>query len=74
LTFAHVIENVFKLPDDHSMPIVLVQAGIVEIGNVISMPYACILDLTYLDNQGNEHLVGKGDKYRLRIRKNYHYH
>jgi hypothetical protein len=52
----------------------LTQAGIVEIGDVLSMPYDDILDLTYIDNQGDEVPVGKGDKYRLRIIKFYHLH
>jgi hypothetical protein len=74
LALAHVIKDVFELPDDHPLPIVLTQAGIVEIGDILSMPYNNILDLTYLDDQVNEHLVGKGDKYRLRIIKYYHHH
>jgi hypothetical protein len=72
---AHVIENVFEPLDNHPLHTILLQAGgIVEIGNVLTMPYGNILDLTYCDDQGNEHLVGKGDKYRLWIIKYYHHY
>ena len=69
LALNHVIENVFELPIDHQLPIALEQAGIIEIGDVLSMPYDDIQDLTYIDDQGDEVTVGKGDKYRLRIIK-----
>ena len=74
LALKHVIENVFELPTDHPLPTALTEAGIVEIGDVLSMPYDDILDLTYTDDQGNEVPVGRGDKYRLRIIKFYHLH
>ena len=70
----HVIENVFELPTDHPLSTALTQAAFVEIGDVLSMPYDDILDLTYTDDQGVEVPVGKGDKYRLRIVKFYHLH
>ena len=69
LALKHVIENVFELPMDHPLPTVLTEADIVEIGDVLSMPYDDILDLTYIDDQGNEIPVGKGDKYRLQVIK-----
>jgi hypothetical protein len=74
LALKHVIENVFELPTDHPLPTALTEAGIVEIGDVLSMPYNDILDLTYTDDQGNEAPVRRGDKYRLRIIKFYHLH
>ena len=61
----HVIENVFELPIDHPLPTALTQASIVEIGDVLCMPYDDILDLAYTDDQGNVIPVGKGDTYRL---------
>ena len=74
LALKHVIENVFELPTDHPLPTALTEADIVEIGDVLSMPYDDILDLTYTDDQGNQASVGRGDKYRLRIIKFYHLH
>ena len=62
LALTHVIENVFELPDDHPMITALDQADIVEIDDVLSMPYDDILDLTYIDDQGNEVAIGRGDK------------
>ena len=74
LALAHVIKDVFELLDDHPLHTSLLQAGIVEIGDVLSMPYDDILVLTYRDDKGDEHPVAKGDKYRLRIIKYYHHH
>jgi hypothetical protein len=74
LALNHIIENVFELLTDHQLPIALDQAGIIEIGDVLSMPYDDIHDLTYIDDQGDEVTVGKGDKYRLRIIRYYHHH
>ena len=74
LALTHVIKNVFQLPINHQLPTALTQAGIVEIGDVLSVPFDDILDLTYTDNHGNEVPVGKSDTYRLRIIKYYHHH
>ena len=75
LALTHVIENVFELPMDHPLPTTaLTEADIIEIRDVLSMPYDNILDLTYTDDQGNEAPVGRGDKYRLRVIKFYHLH
>jgi hypothetical protein len=74
LALTRVIENVFELPTDHPLATALTQAGIIKIGDVLSMPYDDVLDLTYTDDQGDEVPVGKGDKYRLRIIKFYHLH
>jgi hypothetical protein len=74
LALAHVIENVFELPDDHPMITGLTQASIMEMDNVLSMPYDDILELSYVDDQGDEVALGKGDKYRLQIIKYYHLH
>ena len=74
LALTHVIENVFELLTDHQLPTALTQAGIIEIGDVLSMPYDDIPDMMYTDDQGDEVPVGKGDKYRLRIIKYYHHH
>jgi hypothetical protein len=52
-----------------------IQASMIKIGDILSMPYNDILDLTYTtDDQGDEVPLGKGDKYRLRIIKYYHLH
>jgi hypothetical protein len=68
LALTHVIENVFELLTNHLLTTALTQAGIIEIGDVLSMPYDDILDLTYTDDQGDEVPMGnKGDKYRLSI-------
>ena len=72
LALSHVIANVFELPVDHVLFTALAQAGIVEIGNVLSMPYDDIMDLAYLDAQGAEHVVPKGNRTRLWIIKYYH--
>ena len=74
LALTHVIENVFELPANHPLTAALTQDGIIEIGDVLSMPYDDILDLAYTDNQGNKIPVGKCDTYRLRIIKYYHLH
>jgi hypothetical protein len=69
-----VIENVFELLADHPLTIALTQAGIVDVGDVLSMPYDDVLHLKYTNDQGDEVPVGKGDTYRLRIIKYYHFH
>jgi hypothetical protein len=74
LALAHVMKNVFELPDNHPLNTALLQAGIVKFDNILSMPYNDILDLTYHDGQGNEHLAAKGDKYRLKIFKYYQHY
>jgi hypothetical protein len=62
LALSHVIASVFELPADHVLITALAQAGIVEIGDVLNMPYDDIMDLTCLDAQGAEHAVGKDDR------------
>ena len=74
LALTHVVENVFELPTNHLLTTALTQDGIVEIGDVLSMPYNDILDLAYTDDQGNKIPVGKCDTYRLRIIKYYHFY
>ena len=74
MALTHVITNVFELPADHVLIAALDQAGIVEIGDVLSMPYDDITDLTYLDDQGTELVVPQGDCARLRIIKYLHQH
>jgi hypothetical protein len=54
LALAHVITKVFELPAAHVMNTALNQAGIVEIGNILSMPYDDIMELSYIDADGNE--------------------
>ena len=63
LALTHVIKNVFELPTDHLLASVLTQAGIIDIGDVLSMPYDNIHNLTYTDDQGNDIPVGKASKW-----------
>ena len=59
----HIIANVFELEVDNTLITALTQADIVEIGDILSMTYDDIMDLAYLDAQGVEHVVPKGDRY-----------
>ena len=61
MALMHVLENVFELPTDHLLTAVLTQDGIVEIGDILCMPYDDILGLAYTDEKGNKIPVGKCD-------------
>jgi hypothetical protein len=65
LALTHVIKNVFEIPTDHPLTTALIEAGIIEIGDILCMPYDDIVDLAYTDDQGSEIPMGMGDKYRL---------
>ena len=74
LALTYVTTTVFELPADHVLVTALAQEGIVEIGDVLSMSYDDIADLTYIDDAGDQIAVPKGDRARLRIIKYLHQH
>jgi hypothetical protein len=74
LALTHVIENVFQLPIKNPLTTALTQAGIIEIGDILCMPYDDMLDLTYMDGKGDKYPFSKGYKYRLRAFKYCHLH
>ena len=72
LALTHVIKNIFELLTNN--PLTTVLTDIIEIGDILCMPYDNMLDLTYMDGKGDKYPISKGCKYRLRAFKYYHLH
>jgi hypothetical protein len=54
---AHIVTNVFMLDNDNPLSLALTEAFLVNIYNILAMPFHDIKRLDYVDNQGNEILL-----------------
>jgi len=69
---AHVVTNVFMLDDaDNPLSLALTKAFLMDIYDILVMPFHDIERLDYVDAQGNEILLPSGYQYMLRIIKHY---
>jgi hypothetical protein len=68
---AHVVTNVFMLDDDSPLSLALTKAFLVDIYDILAMPFHDIERLDYVDNQGNEILLPSSYQYMLQIIKHY---
>ena len=68
----HVVTDVFMLDDpDNPLSLALSKAFLVDIYDILAMPFHDIDRLDYLDDQGNEVPLPTGYQYMLRIIKHY---
>jgi hypothetical protein len=68
----HVVTNVFMLDNaDNPLSLALTKAFLVDIYDILAMPFHDIKRLAYVDDQGNEILLPSGYQYMLRIIKHY---
>jgi hypothetical protein len=56
----HVISNVFMLNDDNPLSLALTKAFLVDIYDILAMPFHDIELLDYVDDQGNEIMLPNG--------------
>jgi hypothetical protein len=69
---AHVVTNIFMLDDTNNpLSLSLTKAFLVDIYNILAMPFHDIERLDYVDDQGNEILLPSGYQYMLQIIKHY---
>jgi len=67
----HVISNVFMLDDESPLSLALQKAFLVDIYDVLAMPFHDIDRLEYVDDQGKVVMLPNGYRYMIRIIKHY---
>jgi hypothetical protein len=67
----HVISNVFVLDNNNPLSLALTKAFIVDIYDILAMPFHYIEWLGYVDDQGNTIMLPNGYRYMVWIIKHY---
>ena len=70
----HVLKNVFELEDDNPLFRALSKDGLLDIADVVSLPFEDIGNLTYIDDQGDERKLVRRYTSLLHAFKSYFLH
>jgi hypothetical protein len=70
----HVIKNVFQLEDDNPLSRALSKDDLLDIADVVSLPFEHIGNLTYIDDQGDERKLVRRYTITLHLFKSYCIH